>query len=508
MTVKISELPNLQVGQLTSVSSIVPVVANLGAQITTYSTSMANVKTYVETGNLSITGTLTTAGAAEFQDNVTIVGGLVVGGNITTSGSNNLIISDNIIELHVANTANISEPWTLDDGKDIGIRFHWYGTQDESAALVFSHDERAFEFYDTGALGANTFTGNSYGPIKAGEITLVNTTPTTGNATGSFQTYGGAAVTGNLWVGGLSTLTGNITAPGNLALTGTATVGGRVLATGNIVTPARMSTGNLNVNTFATVGTTLVAGGNTTVAALTVNGSATVGTTLGVTGNANLGGATISGSTTIGSTLGVTGIIRGASIQNTPIGTTTEAAGKFTTLITTSTATIGGFTQVAGNVNPSANATYDLGSLTFRWANIFASGTVTANATYALYADLAEKYIPDQYYDPGTVVVFGGEQEITVTDQQGDTRVAGAISTEPAYLMNNGEENGLAVALRGKIPVKVIGSVNKGDLLITSNVAGYATAAKFYKPDPHAVFAKSLERDDSEGARVIWAVIL
>ena len=78
MTVKISELPNLEVGQLTSVSSIVPVVANLGATITTYSTSMANVKTYVETGNLSITGTLTTAGAAEFQDNVTIVGGLVV----------------------------------------------------------------------------------------------------------------------------------------------------------------------------------------------------------------------------------------------------------------------------------------------------------------------------------------------------------------------------------------------------------------------------------------------
>lgn len=507
MTVKISELPNLEVGDLTSVSSVVPVVANLGSTITTYSTSMANVKTYVETGNLSITGTLTTAGTAEFQDNVTVLGGLVVAGNITTSGSNNLIISDNIIELHVANTANVSEPWTVDDGKDIGIRFHWYGSQDESAALVFSHDERAFEFYDTGALGANTFTGNSYGVIKAGEMVLVNTTPTTGNATGSLQSYGGAAVTGNLWVGGLSTLTGN-TSASNISLTGTATVAGRVLATGNIVTPARMSTGNLNVNTFATVGTTLVAGGNTTVAALTVNGSATVGTTLGVTGNANLGGATISGSTTIGSTLGVTGIIRGASIQNTPIGTTTEAAGKFTTLITTgSYVTLGGDTTVTGNVNPSADVTYYLGNASNKWETIFAN-TITANATTALYADLAEKYIPDQYYDPGTVVVFGGEQEITITDQQGDTRVAGALSTEPAYLMNDGQENGVAVALRGKIPVKVVGSVNKGDLLITSNVAGYATAAKFYKPDPNAVFAKSLVRDDSTEPRVIWAVIV
>ena len=506
MTVKISELPNLQVGQLTSVSSVVPVVANLGSTITTYSTSMANVKTYVETGNLSITGTLTTAGVAEFQDNVTIIGGLVVSGNVTYSGANNLVISDNVIELHVANAANVSEPWTVDDGKDIGIRFHWYGSQDESAALVMSHDERYLEWYDSGALGANVFSGNSYGTFKAGGGIFANNTPTTGNATGSLQSYGGAAVTGNLWVGSLTTLTGN-TSASNISLTGTATVGGRVLATGNIVTPARMSTGNLNVNTFATVGTTLVTGGNTTVAALTVNGSATVGTTLGVTGNANLGGATISGSTTIGSTLGVTGIIRGASIQNTPIGTTTEAAGKFTTLTTTGIVTIGGTTTVTGNVNPSADVTYYLGNASNKWETIFAN-TITANATTALYADLAEKYIPDQYYDPGTVVVFGGEQEITITDQQGDTRVAGALSTEPAYLMNDGQENGVAVALRGKIPVKVVGSVNKGDLLITSNVAGYATAAKFYKPDPNAVFAKSLVRDDSTEPRVIWAVIV
>lgn len=502
MAVKISELPNLEVGDLTTISSIVPVVANLGATITTYNTSMANVKTYVETGNLSITGTLTTAGVAEFQNNVTVLGGLVVAGNVTYSGSNNLIISDNIIELHVANAANVSEPWTVDDGKDIGIRFHYYSTQNDDAALVFSHDEKDFEFYDSGVLGTNVFVGNSYGKIRAGQAIFVNATPTTGNGTGTLQSHGGAAVTGNLWVGGLSTLTGNITSSGNLI------IAQRVLATGNIVTPARMSTGNLNVNSFATVGTTLVAGGNTTVQALTVNGSATVGTTLGIGANANIGGgANIAGSATIGSTLGVTGIIRGASIQNTPIGTTTEAAGKFTTLITTGISTLGADVTVTGNVNPSADVTYYLGNTNNRWETIFAN-TITANATTALYADLAEKYVPDQYYDPGTVVVFGGENEITVTDQQGDTRVAGAISTQPAYVMNEGEENGIPLALRGKVPVKVVGSVNKGDLLITSNTAGYATAAKYYDPNPNAVFAKSLEHDNSTEPRVIWAVIL
>lgn len=124
----------------------------------------------------------------------------------------------------------------------------------------------------------------------------------------------------------------------------------------------------------------------------------------------------------------------------------------------------------------------------------------------ATYADLAEKYISDTDYEEGTVVVFGGENEITISDVYADTRVAGAISTNPAYIMN-GDSTGQAVALRGKIPVKVIGKINKGDLLVTSNLAGFAQIAD-NEASPNAVFAKSLETKTTQGPGIVIAVIL
>jgi hypothetical protein len=90
------------------------------------------------------------------------------------------------------------------------------------------------------------------------------------------------------------------------------------------------------------------------------------------------------------------------------------------------------------------------------YANIY-YGT----AQYAQYADLAENYIPDAVYPPGTVVTVGGEKEITAVTTS-DCYVLGAISTNPAYLMNSGLD-GLPVALKGRVPVMVSGPVKKGD---------------------------------------------
>ncbi len=124
----------------------------------------------------------------------------------------------------------------------------------------------------------------------------------------------------------------------------------------------------------------------------------------------------------------------------------------------------------------------------------------------ATFADLAEKYLADAVYGPGTVVIFGGQNEITVTEKYADTRVAGAISSNPAYVMNS-ESEGLVVALRGRIPLKVVGKVNKGDLLVTSNIPGFAQAA-LGNFSSNAVFAKSLENKDTEEPGVLEAVIL
>ena len=97
-------------------------------------------------------------------------------------------------------------------------------------------------------------------------------------------------------------------------------------------------------------------------------------------------------------------------------------------------------------------------------------------ASSAKYADLGEKYVADKSYEPGTVLVIGGEHEVTESDEAGSYKVVGVVSTNPAYLMNSEceGEHVVSVALRGRVPCKVIGNVNKGDVLIASDTPGYA----------------------------------
>lgn len=158
---------------------------------------------------------------------------------------------------------------------------------------------------------------------------------------------------------------------------------------------------------------------------------------------------------------------------------------------------------VTGNIVPSSNitATNNLGSDTLWWNNFYGV------STQARYADLAEKYVSDANYTVGTVVIFGGDKEITVTDAFADTRVAGVISENPAHLMNAGIE-GLPVALRGRVPVQLVGAVSKGDLLVTSAQSGYAQSVGQNTNYGQAVFAKSLVTDGSNGSKIIEAVII
>jgi hypothetical protein len=135
---------------------------------------------------------------------------------------------------------------------------------------------------------------------------------------------------------------------------------------------------------------------------------------------------------------------------------------------------------------PTINATTGTFS-----GNVTASYTI-ATASQALYADLAENYQADATYDPGTVLVFGGEAEVTVTTVSHDERVAGIVSTNPAYLMNTGGGS-VAVGLTGRLPCMVQGPVNKGTLLVTSATPGVAVALDKTQYQPGCVIGKSLE---------------
>jgi hypothetical protein len=109
-------------------------------------------------------------------------------------------------------------------------------------------------------------------------------------------------------------------------------------------------------------------------------------------------------------------------------------------------------------------------------------------------------------YEPGTVLVFGGDKEVTTTTTMSDTRSAGVVTTNPAYVMN-GEQTGIKVciALAGRVPVKVIGRVKKGDMLTTSATAGYAVKAN--DPKLGSIVGKALEDKDYGEAGVIQVAI-
>lgn len=166
----------------------------------------------------------------------------------------------------------------------------------------------------------------------------------------------------------------------------------------------------------------------------------------------------------------------GAIVANTTAATSTTSGA----LTVAGGAGIAGAVYVGGNgtnaivhtghILPSSNVAYNLGSST-AWY-----GTYYGIATQAKYADLAENYQADENYAPGQVLMFGGEQEVTIAVP--DTKaVAGVVSTNPAHLMN-GQLRGnkvVAVALQGRVPCNVIGPISKGDLLISAGF-GYARA--------------------------------
>lgn len=133
----------------------------------------------------------------------------------------------------------------------------------------------------------------------------------------------------------------------------------------------------------------------------------------------------------------------------------------------------------------------------------FAAGVITATATSARYADLAEKYLADADYEVGTVMVVGGEKEVTASSGFGQ-RAIGVVSANPAYMMNSELEGGTYVALKGRVPVKVTGVIHKGDRLIAST-NGRATAGVMHAND---VFAIALESKADAGDGVVESVIL
>jgi len=145
------------------------------------------------------------------------------------------------------------------------------------------------------------------------------------------------------------------------------------------------------------------------------------------------------------------------------------------------------FTGTVGATQLTTGANTTAGTITGNW-------TLTSGSRLqATYADLAEYYEADSNYEPGTVLSFGGEKEVTIAED-GTTRVAGVVSTNPAYAMNaNCKGIAVAIALQGRVPTKVRGTVRKGDMMVS---AGNGFARPWNNPLMGTVIGKALENFD------------
>jgi hypothetical protein len=296
------------------------------------------------------------------------------------------------------------------------------------------------------ALGAN-------GTFAVSNAATVGTTlSVTGNITGSNLNTGAQVVAvgnvtgGNIVTAGLITATGAITSTANVT-GGNLRTGGVVSATGNIVSAANVA------------GTFFIGNGSQLTGL-----SAAVSVTKFVNGTSegNIGdsGGNIN--------------FNVAGTSNVAVFTTT--GGVFTGLTTPSIAKSG--TNAVGNIGSASNY----------------FNRVFATATTALYADVAERFAADEVMEPGTVVELGGAKEITRATDDLSEQVFGVISTNPAFTMNGGageDDTHPAVAMTGRVPVKVVGCVRKGDRLVSAG-DGVARAAQPGEATAFNVIGRSL----------------
>ena len=457
----------------------------------TFDTNGPNLFTVLGTissqGNV-VAGNLTTAGIVTATGNIT-------GGNITTAGLITAI--GNVSGGNITTAGNVTSANMITAGL-ITATGNITGANIRTAGLI-------------------TATGN----IAGGNLRAVTDLDIGGNATatgftGNFVSVLGNITGGNIRTAGIITATGNIT--GNYFIGNGSQLSGidtTQIQNGNSNVRITSANGNVTINVtgvsplaiFANTGAyidglTSVSGN---VTAGNISATAHTGTTVSVTanvtgGNILTGGlisatGNITGAVISGSSLSATGNVTGGNIRTAGLISATGNITSGNLSVATGTITVGNI------VNGNGNGVGNIGTSSTYFNTVF------AQATSAQYADLAENYVADAEYAPGTVVVFGGEAEITISRDAADERVAGVISTNPAHLMNAGQP-GLPVALRGRVPVMVIGPVFKGDSLVTSNTSGHAQSVGRDRSYAQAVFAKAIETNTSPGEKIITAVIL
>jgi hypothetical protein len=396
----------------------------------------------------------------------------------------------------------------------------------------------------TTTTGAVTISGGMgvTGNIIPGNVITGGILSATGNVRGgNVNTAGTVSAAGNVVAGNVST-TGNVNAAagsiGNLTVSGTITAGNINANVSGSITNAINVTGNSqpNITSVGTLTTLDVAGNATITGNLQVTGNVTyinsnvvaIGDLLiNVANNASnasqaFGGGiavgpvgaeyatlTFNSTTTSWNTnipLSVNGTVSAGQFSGNGNGISNiqgaNISGPLSSLSVIGNIDSSGNINVSGSVtsaslatgtiiNTAGNGVGNIGNST----NYF--NTIFAKATSAQYADLAEVYVGDTTYAPGTVLSFGGNAEVTQSIVDLDVTVAGVVSTNPAYIMNTSEvdPNMVVVALTGRVPCFVVGPVTKGAMMVS---AGNGAARAEKSPVIGSVIGKALQSFDGE----------
>ena len=388
-----------------------------------------------------------------------------------------------------------------------------------NAQLLDSLDSLQFMRSDTNTAttGILRVQNNSGLFVGAANVFNVNTTTTDANIKSDIQG-------GNLIIqANVSGTTFNVAtalgASGTFAISNAATVGTTLTVTGNssggnVNTSGQVSAiGNVtggNINTLALVQAASISA-TANIQAGNLRTAGQVSATGNITSAANIAGSYLlgNGSQLTGLSLGVsvTKIENGTSegFINAPNGniafTVTGIANVVT--FTTGTAFFLGNVSTIGIEKTGTNAIGNIGSSSNYFNRVFAT------ATTALYADVAERFAADGLLEPGTVVELGGVNEITRSTEDLSENVFGVISTRPAYTMNGGageDDTHPAVAMTGRVPVKCVGLVRKGDRLVSAG-RGVARAAGPGEATAFNVIGRSLENKHSEELGTIEAIV-
>lgn len=490
-----------------------------GSHVTTGNVNAGNV---ITGGVVNATGNITSGG--NISGGNLIIGGLTASADVIATGNiqGQFVIGDGGYLSNVTTASNVAVTQIANGTSIVGISSSGGNVEITSGGItVIETDGVTVQYNVPLALGSANIvtTGNVSATSFLGDGSQLTGIAATQiqNGTSSVEVItSGGDIEAN--VGGTTILT--VSAAGSTvigAVTATSFSGalnGTQITTGTVAA-ARVAT--LNQNTTGTSGgfssaTTVALTGDVTGSATFTNAGDTASIATTVAANSVALGTDTTGSYVAQGATSGTGLSGSVNIETGTFTVTSNAtdANTISTIVArdgsgnfsagTITATLSGSATTAGTITSQANsATITAASALVANQIVLrdSGGSFSANvanllATSAQYADIAEIYASDAEYSPGTVVIFGGVAEVTVSNEDASPRVAGVISTNPAHLMNS-NASGIAVALTGRVPTHVVGQVRKGDMMVATN-AGKARAEA--NPAMGTVLGKALEDFD------------